>query len=156
MSGASQKKESHCPVATTLALIGGKHKALILWNLLEGTMRYSELRRAVPEATPKMLTQQLRDLETNGLITRTVYPVVPPRVEYALTEEGESIRPILTAMYRWGTQYLEGRNIHACCSMTPPTDPDTCSHCGEKKDNCGCGNPSCCCHCHPEAADRKA
>ena len=131
MSETASKNESHCPVATTLALIGGKHKALILWKLLEGTMRYSELRRAVPEATPKMLTQQLRDLESDGLITRTVYPVVPPRVEYALTEEGESIRPILTAMYRWGTQYLEGRNIHACCSMKPPVEVSCC--------NCKCG-----------------
>ena len=131
MSDTSSKNESHCPVATTLSLIGGKHKALILWKLLEGTMRYSELRRAVPEATPKMLTQQLRDLENDGLITRTVYPVVPPRVEYALTDEGESIRPILTAMYRWGTQYLEGRNIHACCSMKPPVEVPCC--------NCKCG-----------------
>lgn len=134
MSETVSKNESHCPVATTLALIGGKHKALILWKLLEGTMRYSELRRAVPEATPKMLTQQLRDLESDGLITRTVYPVVPPRVEYALTEEGESIRPILTAMYRWGTQYLEGRNIHACCSMKPPVEVSCC------KCKCGCLN----------------
>ncbi len=132
MPETSSKQENHCPVATTLALIGGKHKALILWKLLEGTMRYSELRRAVPEATPKMLTQQLRDLESDGLITRTVYPVVPPRVEYALTAEGESIRPILTAMYRWGTQYLEGRNIHACCSMKPPVESSCC--------NCGCQN----------------
>ena len=99
-----------CPVALTLSLIGGKWKALILWNLLEGTMRYSALRKAVPDATPKMLTQQLRELEADGLVSRTVWPVVPPRVDYALTPTGESIKPILTAMYRWGDAYLAKRN----------------------------------------------
>lgn len=114
-----------CPVALTLGLIGGKWKALILWNLLEGTMRYSELRRAVSGATAKMLTQQLRELERDGLVTRTVHPVVPPRVEYALTPVGRSIRPILNAMYRWGSDYLETRHhLKACCSMRPPADDD--------------------------------
>lgn len=127
--GRSDEAETEevCPVATTLSLIGGKHKSLILWNLLEGTMRYSDLRRAVPAATPKMLTQQLRELEADGFVTRHVYPVVPPRVEYSLTETGKSIKPILTAMYCWGSAYLESRHRKACCSMTPPdadsTDP---------------------------------
>ena len=112
--------EIHCPVAATLNLIGGKYKALILWTLLEGTKRFSDLQRAISQATPKMLTQQLRDLERDGLIRRTVYPQVPPRVEYSLTQEGLSIRPILMAMYRWGTHYLKERNIDAHCSMTPP------------------------------------
>lgn len=97
-----------CPVALTLSLIGGKWKALILWNLLEGT--------------PKMLTQQLRELEADGLVSRTVWPVVPPRVDYALTPTGESIKPILTAMYRWGDAYLAKRNRKSCCSMKPPAD----------------------------------
>ena len=101
---------------------GGKWKALILWNLLEGTMRYSALRKAVPDATPKMLTQQLRELEADGLVSRTVWPVVPPRVDYALTPTGESIKPILTAMYRWGDAYLAKRNRKSCCSMKPPAD----------------------------------
>ena len=113
-----------CPVALTLSLIGGRHKALILWNLLEGTMRYSELRRAVPAATPKMLTQQLRELEADGLLTRRIYPVVPPKVEYSLTPAGESIRPILTAMYRWGRSYLESRNRPVGCSMKPPAEDE--------------------------------
>ena len=108
--------------ALTLSLIGGKWKALILWNLLEGTMRYSALRKAVPDATPKMLTQQLRELEADGLVSRTVWPVVPPRVDYALTPTGESIKPILTAMYRWGDAYLAKRNRKSCCSMKPPAD----------------------------------
>ena len=83
--------ERHFPVAATLQLIGGKYKGLILWSLLNGALRFSGLRRAVPCATPKMLTQQLRELETDGLISRTVYPVVPPKVEYALTDLGKSL-----------------------------------------------------------------
>lgn len=116
---------TRCPVALTLGLIGGKHKSLILWNLLEGTMRYSDLRRAVPEATPKMLTQQLRELERDGLVHRTVYAVVPPKVEYRLTPMGESIKPILTAMYRWGSTYLEAQHHQKpCCSMKPPKEEE--------------------------------
>lgn len=74
------------------------------------------------DATPKMLTQQLRELEADGLVSRTVWPVVPPRVDYALTPTGESIKPILTAMYRWGDAYLAKRNRKSCCSMKPPAD----------------------------------
>ncbi len=136
MSENQSEIKTYCPVSTTLALIGGKYKTLILWKLLDGTMRYSELRRVVPEATPKMFTRQLRDLEKDGLLTRTVYPVIPPRVEYALTEEGESIRPILAAMYHWGTQYLEKRHLDVECAMTPPEKVSRCNcicNC-----NCGC------------------
>ena len=122
MTDKTPAGEVFCPVALTLSLIGGKWKALILWNLLEGTMRYSALRKAVPDATPKMLTQQLRELEADGLVSRTVWPVVPPRVDYALTPTGESINPILTAMYRWGDAYLAKRNRKSCCSMKPPAD----------------------------------
>lgn len=122
MLEVKKTKENHCPVAATLSLIGGKYKALILWTLLEGPRRFSQLRHAVPQATPKMLTQQLRDLEADGLISRTVYPQVPPKVKYALTQEGQSIRPILMAMYNWGTQYLQERHIAACCTMTPPQE----------------------------------
>ena len=89
---------TNCPVSATLQLIGGKYKALLLWHLSNGVLRFNELRRLVPEATPKMLTQQLRELERDSLITRTVYPVVPPKVEYALTERGRSLFPILQAM----------------------------------------------------------
>ncbi|WP_346667784.1 helix-turn-helix domain-containing protein [uncultured Desulfovibrio sp.] len=99
--------ETHFPVAATLQLIGGKYKGLILWNLMDGARRFSALRRAVPCATPKMLTQQLRELEADGLISRTVYPVVPPKVEYALTDLGKSLRPVLDAMRAWGSAYLE-------------------------------------------------
>ena len=94
------------PVEATLQLIGGKYKALILWNLSEGKLRFSELRRQISGATPKMLTQQLRELEAQDLIHREVYPIVPPKVEYSLTETGKSLMPILIAMRDWGCAYL--------------------------------------------------
>ena len=96
--------DSICPVETTLSLIGGKYKALILWHLSAGTLRFSQLQKAVT-ATPRMLTLQLRELENDGLISRTVYPEVPPRVEYALSPLGESMRPILMSMQSWGAAY---------------------------------------------------
>lgn len=96
-----------CPMEATISLIGGKYKALILWHLMEHTLRYSELHKKMPQATDKMLTQQLRELEKNGLISRTVYPVVPPKTEYALTEFGKSLAPILGAMCNWGENYLK-------------------------------------------------
>ncbi|MCL2357146.1 MAG: helix-turn-helix transcriptional regulator [Defluviitaleaceae bacterium] len=113
--------KSNCPVVATLALIGGKYKALILWHLTGGTKRFGELRRLIPQATQKMLTQQLRELETDGLIARTVYPVVPPKVEYSLTTLGESINPVLDAIFRWGTNYMRQNGIEADCFMTETT-----------------------------------
>lgn len=107
----------NCPVDATLELIGGKYKALILWHLLERTLRFGDLRRLIPHATPKMLTQQLRELEANQLVTRTVYPVVPPKVEYSLTDLGRSIRPILFVMYDWGADYLKRSGREPACSM---------------------------------------
>ena len=96
-----------CPIEATISLIGGKYKAIILWNLMNRTLRYSELHKKMPKATDKMLAQQLRELEKDGLIIRTVYPVVPPKTEYKLTEFGKSLAPILDAMCDWGTGYLE-------------------------------------------------
>jgi len=116
---ASDHGKTHCPVDATITLIGGKYKSLILWNLTHKTLRFSELRREVPTATPKMLTQQLRELEADGLVAREVFPVVPPKVEYSLTELGKSIRPVLEAMYGWGTDYLRGLGLEANCSMAP-------------------------------------
>lgn len=107
----------NCPVDATLSLIGGKYKALILWHLVDKTLRFSELTRLIPNATPKMLTQQLRELEENNLIIRTVYPVIPPKVEYNLSEFGESIKPILNAMYNWGEKYLNKNGLKISCSM---------------------------------------
>lgn len=97
----------HCPIEVTLDLIGGKYKALILWHLIEKTLRFSEIRNLIPQATPKMLTQQLRLLEEDGLVHREVYPVVPPKVEYSLTDFGKTIIPILDTMCNWGSNYLQ-------------------------------------------------
>lgn len=105
-----------CPVEATLALIGGKYKALILWRLSGGTLRFSQLQRHIP-ATARMLTLQLRELEQDGLVSRTVYPEVPPRVEYAMTDLGRSLMPILTAMRNWGAEYLRGKDIEPNCFM---------------------------------------
>ena len=113
------QQTDRCPVAETLDMIGGKYKALILWNLSEGKLRFSELHRQIKGATPKMLTQQLRELEADGLVHREVFPVIPPRVEYSLTPFGKTIRPVLEAMYAWGTGYLEHRGLKASCSMEP-------------------------------------
>lgn len=106
-----------CPVEATLDLIGGKYKSLILWHLAEGKLRFSELRSRIKKATPKMLTQQLRELETQNLIHREVFAVIPPKVEYSLTETGKSLMPILVAMRDWGSGYLRRNNCEPCCFM---------------------------------------
>lgn len=96
-----------CPIEATIGLIGGKWKALIIDHLTKGTLRFNELQKMMPKITPKMLTQQLRELEEDGLIARRVYPVVPPKVEYELTEFGKTVLPILDAMCEWGRAYLD-------------------------------------------------
>ena len=106
----------NCPVEATLELIGGKYKALILWHLAEKCLRFSELRKVI-SATPKMLTQQLRELEAQKLIHREVFPVIPPKVEYSLTEMGKSLMPILVAMRDWGADYLRSKDQEPCCFM---------------------------------------
>lgn len=94
-----------CPVETTLMLIGDKRKVLILRDLLPGTKRFGELKKSIGAVSQKVLTAQLRQMEKSGLLTRTVYPEVPPRVEYTLTELGYSLKPILDAMRSWGEAY---------------------------------------------------
>lgn len=94
-----------CPVATTVQLIGSKWKLLIMRNLLKRPWRFNELRRVLDGISQKVLTDSLRSMEEDGIITRTVYPEVPPRVEYALSDLGESMRPIIQAMEQWGTEY---------------------------------------------------
>ena len=112
-------QKENCPVAATLELIGGKYKALILWNLAEKKLRFSELRNTIQGATPKMLTQQLRELEAQNLIHREVFAVVPPKVEYSLTELGRSLMPILVSMRDWGSSYLRKKSIEPnCCMMS--------------------------------------
>ena len=98
----------HCPVEITLGVIGGKWKAVILWHLTYKTLRFSQLRRRLPAITQKMLTQQLRELERDGLVHREVYPEVPPRVEYSLTPLGWSLKPLLGAMCAWGREFAAG------------------------------------------------
>jgi DNA-binding HxlR family transcriptional regulator len=121
----------NCPVEATLDLIGGKYKALILWHLSEGTLRFSQLRVRIPKATPKMLTQQLRELEEQALIHREVYPVIPPKVEYSLTETGRSLLPILVAMRNWGADYLRRNNREPCCFMMESEPAESC--CGKNR-----------------------
>lgn len=96
-----------CPVELTLSAIQGKWKVLILWHLRKETLRYSEVKRRLPKVTHKMLAQQLRELQADGFIHREVYPVVPPKTEYSLTEVGRSLVPVLTAMQRWGLNYKQ-------------------------------------------------
>ena len=94
-----------CPVATTLMLIGNKWKIFIIQQLMDKPFRFSELRRAIPGISEKVLTDNLRALEKDGLITRTVFPEIPPHTEYALSDLGETMRPIIESMATWGTGY---------------------------------------------------
>ena len=94
-----------CPVETTLTLIGDKWKVLILRDLMPGTKRFGELKKSIGSVSQKVLTAQLRDMEKNGLLTRTVYAEVPPRVEYSLTDLGKSLKAILDAMWNWGEEF---------------------------------------------------
>lgn len=100
-----------CPVEATIKMIGGKYKAVILWHLMSESLRYSQIHKCIPRATDKMLSQQLRELEKDGLINRVVYPVVPPKTEYSLTEYGKTLMPILNEMCNWGEEYLIDNNF---------------------------------------------
>lgn len=98
-----------CPVATTVQMIGSKWKLLIMRNLLQRPWRFNELKKDLEGISQKVLTDSLRSMEADGIITRTVYPEVPPRVEYALPDLGESMRPIMDAMEIWGTEYKKSK-----------------------------------------------
>lgn len=107
----------NCPFELTIELIGGKWKGLILWHLLDKkVLRNGEMLRLMPRITQKMLTQQLREMEENGLISRVIYEQVPPKVEYSLTSHGEALRPILDMMIGWGVEYAQDKNIVIACS----------------------------------------
>lgn len=105
-----KKKEElpDCPVATTVSLIGSKWKLLIMRNLLVRPWRFNELQKNLEGISQKVLTDSLRSMESDGIITRTVFPEVPPRVEYALSELGETLRPVIKSMEVWGTEYKQG------------------------------------------------
>lgn len=100
-------KEVECPIQAVIDLIGGKWKLSILYQLFQGTKRYGELKRSLPKATERMLTLQLRELEAFGIVQRTVYSEVPPKVEYSLTELGLSLEPVLQTMLAWSEKYLQ-------------------------------------------------
>jgi DNA-binding HxlR family transcriptional regulator len=102
-----------CAIEFTLEVIGGKWKPLILYYLMDGTRRFNELKRLMPNVTREMLTQHLRELEAHGIVHREVYAQVPPKVEYSLTEKGESLRPVLYTMYDWGASYKEALQTDA-------------------------------------------
>jgi DNA-binding HxlR family transcriptional regulator len=100
-------KTYNCPVEAAIDVVGGKWKVLILWWLHRRTWRFAELRRQIPGITEKMLTQQLRELEADGIVARKVYPTVPPKVEYSLTEYGKSLKRALRAICDWGRNHVE-------------------------------------------------
>ena len=111
MENVTKSELPACPVETTLTLIGDRWKVLILRDLLPGTKRFGELRKSIGQVSQKVLTAQLRQMEDSGLLTRTVYPEVPPRVEYTLTELGYSLKPVLDALWCWGEGYKKQRGM---------------------------------------------
>lgn len=107
----------NCPIEAAMDIVGGKYKAIIIYHLISGTMRYSEIQRAIPQATPKMLSQQLKELEADGIINRVLYPVVPPKTEYSLTELGQTIVPIVQSLCDWGENYFKLIGIPNPCEQ---------------------------------------
>ena len=113
---ADLQKNYKCSLELTMDLIGGKWKLIILWHLWDGCKRFSELNKLLPNITQKMLTTQLRELEEKGLVHREVYPQVPPKVEYSLTEFGRSLEPLLNDLCSWSQSYAESHGIFISCS----------------------------------------
>lgn len=111
------EEHANCPAETAIAMLGSKWKLLILRELFKGMRRFGELARSVPGISQKMLTQQLRQMEEDGLVSRKIYPEVPPRVEYSLTGIGESLKPVLDAMHKWGTKYVMQRGKNGSCKV---------------------------------------
>lgn len=99
-------RDYHCPVAAAISIVSGKYKVVILYHLITGYLRFNELQKLIPNATPKMLTQQLRELEASGLISRTVYPIVPPKTEYQMTKFGKTLMPVLESLCEWSKTYI--------------------------------------------------
>lgn len=100
-------QDFHCPIEATLSVLGGKWTPLVLWHLRDETLRFGELQRRISNITKKMLSQRLQELEAKGVVHREAYAEVPPRVEYSLTDFGETLRPVLESMCEWGTVYLD-------------------------------------------------
>lgn len=116
-SNAKAAAERKCPIETVIQVLGGKWKPLILWHLLDSAKRFNELEKLIPEVTQKMLAQHLRELENDRLVTRTIYPSVPPKVEYTLSEYGQTMVPVLEVMCAWG----ETHNAPNTRTATPIT-----------------------------------
>ncbi len=110
MSKAKQT-EYKCPLEATMDIIGGKYKGVIIGHLIGKKLRYNELQKLISHATPKMLIQQLKELEKDGIVTRKLYPVVPPKTEYSLTKRGETLVPAIIELNRWGLLYLKEEKI---------------------------------------------
>lgn len=106
-----KQNEYMCPLEVTMEIIGGKYKGVIIGHLIDKTLRYNELQKLISHATPKMLIQQLKELEADGIINRKLYPVVPPKTEYSLTERGKSLIPSIIELNKWGLNYLKEENI---------------------------------------------
>lgn len=113
------KTEYHCPVEATISVIGGKWKTLVIHHLLDGTKRFNELKRLLPNVSQRMLTSQLRELEAIGIVRREIYPQVPPKVEYSLTKKGKTLEPVLWKMHEWGLELLAST---PGITLSPETD----------------------------------
>ncbi|MDI3487097.1 MAG: hypothetical protein PWQ50_2317 [Methanolobus sp.] len=110
----TKKTDYGCPVEATLGVIGGKWKPLILWQLKEDVLRYNTLQQMLPGISPRMLTKQLRELEDDAIVNRKMYPEIPPRVEYSLTDFGKTIIPVLEALAQWGLTYMDIQQDRKC------------------------------------------
>ena len=110
-------KNLRCPMDATVMVIGGKYKIKIIFYLMLETLRYSQLRKLLPHVSDKTLSQQLKELEADGVIKRTVYPTIPPKTEYSLTEKGKALRPTLVELYHWGERIFEENEIPNTCNI---------------------------------------
>jgi DNA-binding HxlR family transcriptional regulator len=128
LGGKTYDCAAGCPVEAALDLIDGKWKAVILYHLLNDTIRFNELRRRLSRITQRMLTRQLRELEANGLIHRKIYAEVPPRVEYSLTALGRSLEPVVRMLWTWGNDYLAGRQLHPAALNGAARRPELVEH----------------------------
>ncbi|MET3288822.1 UNVERIFIED_CONTAM: DNA-binding HxlR family transcriptional regulator [Brevibacillus sp. OAP136] len=121
-AGTEAAMERKCPIETVIHVLGGKWKPTILWLLLDSTKRFSELEKLIPGVTQKMLAQHLRELENDRLVTRTVYPSVPPKVEYSLSEYGKTLVPVMEVMCEWGETHQRPGSRQAVPVSASPTD----------------------------------
>ncbi|OBR94351.1 MULTISPECIES: helix-turn-helix domain-containing protein [Clostridium] len=113
------KLESYnCAVEAAMDIVGGKYKAIIIYELIDKTLRYNEIQKCIPQATPKMLSHQLKELKNDGIINRVLYPVVPPKTEYSLTELGKTFVPIVKSLCKWGEDYFQLNDVPIPCNKS--------------------------------------